>query len=173
MILESSDQYFPFCRSTNMHRFKRRFKKIFSAFLFLYVWRKSLLWINSVIHAIRESENKKRKIDSTHSSEVWSSKREKFLMNPWENGRENELERKWKRRGGKKWKSMVFLSFLSFLRDRSQWLTLWLTTLPSFPRWLIIRSTRPRSWLYKYFPCTSFSLTVTLLLSLFKIAFLK
>lgn len=132
MILESSNQYFPFCRSTNMHRFKRRFKKIFSAFLFLYVWRKSLLWINSVIHAIRESENKKRKIDSTHSSEVWSSKHEKFLMNPWENGRENELERKWKRRGGKKWKSMVFLSFLSFLRDRSQWLTLWLTTLTSF-----------------------------------------
>lgn len=30
MILESSNQYFPFCRSTNMHRFKRRFKKIFS-----------------------------------------------------------------------------------------------------------------------------------------------
>lgn len=131
MILESSNQYFPFCRSTNTHRFKRRFKKIFSAFLFLYVWRKSLLWINSVIHAIRESENKKRKIDSTHSSEVWSSKREKFLMNPWENGRENELERKWKRRGGEEMK-VNGLSFFSFFLERQISMTNSLTDNTSF-----------------------------------------
>lgn len=51
-----------------------------------------------MIHAIRESEGEKTKnrfdaFLANFRARLASSKREKFLMNRWENGRENELER--------------------------------------------------------------------------------
>lgn len=129
MILESSNQYFPFCRSTNMHRFKRRFKKIFS--FCMYEENHccgSIAWFTRFVKARTKNEKSIQRIPRKSDprnvrNSWWILGRMDGKMNLNENERGG---------GGKKWKSMVFLSFLSFLRDRSQWLTVWLTTLTSF-----------------------------------------
>lgn len=127
MILESSNQYFPFCRSTNMHRFKRRFKKIFS--FCMYEENHccgSIAWFTRFVKARTKNEKSiqriPRKSDPRNVRNSW-----------WILGRmDGKMNLNENERGGGEEMKVNGLSFFSFFLERQISMTNSLTDNTSF-----------------------------------------